>query len=150
MSPVDFISKYVLTVEKRGELFRWFIRDSSTEHGIFSASNNTTLRTVEEAYIDGHAAYKKHALEYAKRYVDELKYYSDRNEKLQSLLELANIEYSEVCPQCNEPKTTVLKRRQNTAYGDDDANFILCCQGCFEMAVEYWEERWEEYRGSRF
>ena len=37
------------------------------------------------------------------------------------------------------------RRRQNTAYVDDELNYVFACDKCFEEIQEYWKERWSEY-----
>jgi hypothetical protein len=49
------------------------------------------------------------------------------------------------CPCCGINKPYVLRRRQNTAYEDEESNYVECCEDCFEQIESYWEERWQEY-----
>lgn len=37
------------------------------------------------------------------------------------------------------------RRRQNTAYCDDELNWVFFCDKCQEMNEEYWAERWSDY-----
>lgn len=37
------------------------------------------------------------------------------------------------------------RQRRNTAYINDEYNFVTLCPDCMEIEREYWEERWEEY-----
>lgn len=49
------------------------------------------------------------------------------------------------CPQCKQPARNIGRRRMNTAYQNDNSNFIICCRQCFDEAEEYWAERWADY-----
>ena len=48
------------------------------------------------------------------------------------------------CEQCGETKG-VKKRRANTAYADDENNFVTCCLRCFKEYCDYFEERLADY-----
>lgn len=49
------------------------------------------------------------------------------------------------CPKHNgEP---VYWFRQNTAYVNEEDNWVIGCKLCEEESNEYWKERWEEIRG---
>lgn len=39
----------------------------------------------------------------------------------------------------------VKRRRTNTAYADDEENWLTSCLECFEEREEYWKERWGDY-----
>lgn len=39
-------------------------------------------------------------------------------------------------------------RRQNTAYAEDNSNWVIACDECFEEIQEYWADRWAEYHSS--
>lgn len=43
----------------------------------------------------------------------------------------------------------VKRRRQNTAYEDEESNYVTVCPTCFEEIEEYWDERWADYNSSR-
>jgi len=53
------------------------------------------------------------------------------------------------CNYCNlwfvYPKT----RRTNTAYVEENSNYVYCCRLCYIEICDYYEERWEEYYNSR-
>lgn len=51
------------------------------------------------------------------------------------------------CPICGERRKDVESRRQNTAYVNDESNFVTSCGECYEEIQEYWAERWQEYYG---
>ncbi len=36
--------------------------------------------------------------------------------------------------------------RQNTAYVDEELNWVECCVTCYAMIEEYWRDMWEMYR----
>jgi hypothetical protein len=39
------------------------------------------------------------------------------------------------------------RRRQNTAYVEDERNWVVACDDCFEEIEEYWNKMWREYYG---
>lgn len=41
------------------------------------------------------------------------------------------------------------RRRRNTAYVDDEKNFVIMCDSCFELEQEYWKEMWAQYNSDR-
>lgn len=53
-----------------------------------------------------------------------------------------------ICPRCERWRRDIECRRQNTAYLDDEANYITVCMDCYEEIQDYWEERWREYWAS--
>jgi len=53
------------------------------------------------------------------------------------------------CGMCGQWFVYPKRRRQNTAYIDDEYNYITVCSECFERVEAYWEECWREYNGSR-
>lgn len=54
------------------------------------------------------------------------------------------------CPQCGRWfRHGVKRRRQNTAYVEEEWNFVTACEECFEEIESYWEERWAEYYADR-
>ena len=53
-----------------------------------------------------------------------------------------SIEHEELCQRCNKPGK---RRRQNTAYVNDDLNFKVLCEECQEEADEYWKAEWKAY-----
>lgn len=40
---------------------------------------------------------------------------------------------------------TASLQRQNTAYHDDERNWVTLCPECMKACDEYWAEMWEEY-----
>ena len=40
------------------------------------------------------------------------------------------------------------RRRQSTAYVNDELNFVIACDDCFKEIEEYWMERWDDYWSS--
>lgn len=55
------------------------------------------------------------------------------------------------CPRCQRWLCRgVKRRRQNTAYQDEESNYITVCRECFDEVEEYWDERWKEYHNSIF
>lgn len=53
------------------------------------------------------------------------------------------------CPCCGEIKEDVKRRRRNTAYVNDENNFLTACRECQDRDDEYYAERWEEYYSGR-
>ena len=47
------------------------------------------------------------------------------------------------CQNCH--KWGARKRRQNTAYVDDEKNYAVLCDNCQQEANEYWNDQWNEY-----
>lgn len=50
------------------------------------------------------------------------------------------------CPVCGHPGAE--RRRQNTAYADDERNFVTLCPSCHEENNKQWGEQWSEYYGA--
>jgi len=55
---------------------------------------------------------------------------------------------NKTCEFCGDELPDVERRRRNTAYADDEMNFITTCLKCFETDCEYWKYRWDEYYGN--
>lgn len=53
------------------------------------------------------------------------------------------------CGMCRQWFVYPKRRRMNTQYADDEANYITVCAVCFEEIEEYWQERWDEYWSGR-
>lgn len=53
------------------------------------------------------------------------------------------------CDHCHVSNETVARRRQHTAYNEDELNFRTYCEECQKVANEYWDERWQEYWSGR-
>lgn len=57
-------------------------------------------------------------------------------------------------PVCQGIDGECLKRgylfRQNTAYLNEDSNWVYVCPDCIKEINSYWDERWLEYNTSRF
>jgi len=49
------------------------------------------------------------------------------------------------CLCCKKEGADVKRRRQRTAYADDDRNWATLCDECQEEADKMWQERWDEY-----
>ena len=49
------------------------------------------------------------------------------------------------CQGCEKEGPDVQRRRQNTAYENDESNYATLCDDCQKYADEYWHERWAEY-----
>lgn len=49
------------------------------------------------------------------------------------------------------PSRSVKRRHRNTAYCPDldHLNYLVSCEECFIQDCEYYQERWDEYYGSR-
>lgn len=37
------------------------------------------------------------------------------------------------------------KRRQNTQYENEESNWVICCESCFEVIQAHWADMWAEY-----
>ncbi len=49
------------------------------------------------------------------------------------------------CPCCHAHCLGVKRRRLNTAYPNDESNFLESCGPCHQDAVEHYAELWDEY-----
>ena len=49
------------------------------------------------------------------------------------------------CEHCGSKNAE--KRRQRTAYADDEKNWRTLCPKCQEENDEYWNEMWDDYYG---
>lgn len=49
-----------------------------------------------------------------------------------------------VCP-CCQRFMLIRKRRLNTAYVNDESNWMISCDNCYEEAVEYYSDLWDMY-----
>jgi hypothetical protein len=47
------------------------------------------------------------------------------------------------CQWCGEEGAE--RRRQRTAYVNDERNFAILCDECQEESHEYWSDMWNEY-----
>lgn len=45
--------------------------------------------------------------------------------------------------QCDSEDAT--RRRQNTAYVNDESNWVELCDECFKECEEYWAGMWADY-----
>ena len=54
------------------------------------------------------------------------------------------------CQACDKRKRNVRRRHQNTAYANEASNWRTLCNECQAIEDDYWDERWDEYRSSRF
>lgn len=50
---------------------------------------------------------------------------------------------NETCERCGNEGAE--KRRQNTAYTDDERNYTILCPPCQEENDRYWRDMWAEY-----
>lgn len=55
----------------------------------------------------------------------------------------AEVENEMPCDHCGCNPAT--RRRQNTAYVDDELNWAVLCSLCQVEVDEYWKEQWDEY-----
>jgi hypothetical protein len=51
----------------------------------------------------------------------------------------------EQCIRCELRTSSVHRRRMNTAYENDDSNFTVQCDYCFEESEKDWADMWHEY-----
>jgi len=51
------------------------------------------------------------------------------------------------CPVCKKLRAdkSVERRRMNTAYINDESNYLTSCRSCFLRSEEYWKEQWDDY-----
>lgn len=51
----------------------------------------------------------------------------------------------QTCHYCMRESLTVKTRRRNTAYVNDEDNFVTCCVLCWMEQEKDWEAMWDEY-----
>lgn len=56
----------------------------------------------------------------------------------------SNPPHAGTCPRCDKPADDIATRRLNTAYHEDDRNWLHSCRACWEDTVEYYRELWQE------
>ena len=49
------------------------------------------------------------------------------------------------CDTCGRWLVFPKRRRRNTAYHDDEQNYVTLCWNCFLWQEERWDEMWREY-----
>jgi len=49
------------------------------------------------------------------------------------------------CPFCATCVDSVELRRRNTAYVDDELNWLIACEECHQADFDYYAERWADY-----
>lgn len=50
------------------------------------------------------------------------------------------------CPCCGRWfRAKVKRRRQSTAYIDEESNYVTCCQECFDEIEIHWGEMWDDF-----
>ena len=49
------------------------------------------------------------------------------------------------CPCCERDMPDVERRRRNTAYVDDELNYLVSCGECHARDLEYYQELWDDY-----
>jgi hypothetical protein len=54
-----------------------------------------------------------------------------------------------LCPCCDRASDTIERRRLNTAYDNDAANWLGSCKDCFDAAWAGYEELWKAYYEDR-
>lgn len=54
-----------------------------------------------------------------------------------------------ICPCCEREMSDVEKRHRNTAYQNEESNWLESCGECFEQDYEFFQELWDDYYGSR-
>jgi hypothetical protein len=50
-----------------------------------------------------------------------------------------------ICKCCGRPQLNIRERRLNTAYYNEDQNWLTSCKDCFDEVVAYYKERWDDY-----
>lgn len=53
------------------------------------------------------------------------------------------------CPICGSLSDSVARRHRNTAYVDEESNYLTACRECQDRDDEYFAERWAEYYSGR-
>jgi hypothetical protein len=55
------------------------------------------------------------------------------------------VEHPTICPFCKNFRENVERRRARTQYTDDEMNFIVSCEECYDKDCEHWEQAWCDY-----
>lgn len=50
-----------------------------------------------------------------------------------------------ICPLCERRKGDIDRRRLNTAYVNDESNYQLSCEECYDESVGCYEELWDDF-----
>ena len=58
-----------------------------------------------------------------------------------------NATYTTDCQCCQ--RGGAIRRRQGTAYVEDELNWVTLCDECHELNEEHWADMWQEYYASR-
>lgn len=105
-----------------------------------------------------HAGTKVVPVSYLKKLQLEHPYHWERDPDYADQLKSVKISYSEIMPDTLNPMPFTLwagyhcgcgrraeLRRQNTAYADDNSNWVIACDECFAEIHAYWEDRWADF-----
>lgn len=55
------------------------------------------------------------------------------------------VEESGHCAICERDNLCVMSRRLNTAYHDEQMNWLRSCEDCYNERIEHYRELWNEY-----
>ena len=53
------------------------------------------------------------------------------------------------CGYCNRIVRGVKRRHMNTAYTEEDRNYMTSCRACFNASELEWDAMWKEYNAGR-
>lgn len=59
------------------------------------------------------------------------------------------VEESGHCPICERDNLCIMSRRLNTAYHDEQDNWLRSCEDCYNERVEHYKDLWSEYYNSQ-
>lgn len=54
------------------------------------------------------------------------------------------------CWGCDRWFTDLKRRRLNTAYYDEESNYMCSCGDCYQEAHDQYEDMWAEYNSGRY
>lgn len=54
-----------------------------------------------------------------------------------------------ICPNCRRERKDIANRRLNTLYTNEPDNWLESCLDCYGERIDYYNERWDEYRSSQ-
>jgi hypothetical protein len=52
--------------------------------------------------------------------------------------------WCEYCQECHD-ESKIQRRRLNTAYYEDELNYMTSCEEVYKEAIEYYRELWSDY-----
>jgi len=56
-----------------------------------------------------------------------------------------------ICKGCGEdyPDNEIQRRKLNTMYRDEESNWLVSCEDCYQDALKYYQQLWSDYYNGR-